>query len=532
MSVEIEATANRANVFLTRNSRSVNEGVVSGNFLDEDGNPHGGGYVTIWDRDDFSSSGYTFTDNDGNFTISGLPVGVELSLRIIPLWKEIAQLFMKFTIPDSKLRLLEDVRLESGVIITGQVSGLLFEADTFSMPVVAELLDSTTKEVIQRHEADRTTGRYSFTQVPRGDFLIRYTQNSPMVAPEQYGDGAFGFSSAELPSFKPVYWDGTKFGTTDVVNAVEVTVAGVALTGKNVTVTKGSTLFGSVSVATPDGKTKLTGTRQVAMTVFKKQSNEDWEELTTALISGYTQYEYQVVGLAEGEYKLQFSDIRRGNNALATSFNAEEFILGVGERRSYHHTMTAAPPEKSAEAFDLDDLAPDLLEQLRDEISVFVQPTSGAELEIFVGTEFAGDYVSAFANSTPVMLGTWQQVDSRGYIFVTPPSTLLPGEHRVAVQDARGVVFGWTPITIQKPSAAMAKATPSDSQLTSPPAMTNEGKQTEAKPKASLDSKPDGSIARTDPDNGLLPLIAAISLAILAGAIWIIRTRSPRRLRS
>jgi hypothetical protein len=532
ISVEIGTTANRANVFLTRNSRSVNEGVVSGNFLDEEENPHGGGYVTVWDRDDFSVSGHTNTDNDGNFTISGLPVGVELSLRIIPFWKEIAQLFMKFTIPDSKSWVLEDVSLQSGVIITGQVSGLLVEEDTFSLPVVAELLDSTTKEVIQRNEADRTTGRYSFTQVPRGDFLIRYTQNSPMVAPEQYGDGDFGFSSAELPSFKPVYWDGTKFGTTELADAIEVTVAGVALTGKNVTVTKGSTLFGSVSVATPDGETKLTGTRQVTMTVFKKQSNEDWEKLTTALISGYTQYEYQVVGLAAGEYKLQFSDIRRGNNALATSFNAEEIILEVGKRRSYNHTMTAAPPERSAEAFDLDDLAPDLLEQLRDEISVSAQPDSGAELEIFVGTEFAGEYVSAFANSTPVMLGTWQQVDSRGYISVTPPSTLLAGEHRIAVQDVRGVVFGWTPVTIQKPSAAKAKATPSDSQLASPLVMTNEGKQAESKPKVSLDSKPEGVIDRPGQADWYLPLIATISLAILAGATWIIRTRSPRRLRS
>jgi hypothetical protein len=109
---------------------------------------------------------------------------------------------------------------------------------------------------------------------------------------------------------------------------------------------------------------------------------------------------------------------------------------------------------------------------------------------------------------------------------------LLAGEHRIAVQDVRGVVFGWTPVTIQKPSAAKAKATPSDSQLASPLVMTNEGKQAESKPKVSLDSKPEGVIDRPGQADWYLPLIATISLAILAGATWIIRTRSPRRLRS
>jgi hypothetical protein len=531
---------------LTRNPQALNEGVVSGTLVDEFGNPHGSAIVDIWDRNNSSIWSYDITDNDGNFSVSGLPKGVELSLRVLPVWRELAQYLYKLVIPENDSLDPQILELEEGSSITGQVSGMLSSEDFIGYPVYAELLEIDSQEVIQRAYPDWLTGRYEFTQVPLGDYFIRYTQNSPPFAPERFGDGGSGYSGTELPSLKPVYWDGTKFGTTDITEAISVESDGLTVIGKNVTMSPGSSLVGSLSIATPDGESKLTGTREITVTVLKKVSEIDWKELTYSSISGYSKSTFQIAGLANGVYKLRFSDIRRGNNALATSFNggystlaeAPEIRVGdperpeIPERVVYSHTMTAAPPEQSAEAFDLDDLGSELLDQLRDEISVSAQPDSGAELEIFVGTEFAGEYVSAFANSTPVMLGTWQQVDSRGYISVTPPSSLLAGEHRIAVQDVRGVVFGWTPVTIQKPSAAKAKATPSDSQLASPLVISNEGKQAESKPKVSLDSKPEGVIDRPGQADWYLPLSAAISLFTLAGAIWMVRARSARRLRS
>jgi hypothetical protein len=539
MSVEVGTTANRANVFLTRNPQAVNEGVVSGTLLDEYAKPHGGGIVLIWDPSNLSVYRESLTDNDGNFTVADLPVGIDLSVRVTPWWGELAHYFTKLLIPESKSLSMGAHVLKMGSSITGQVSGLMTSEELYGYPVYVELLDRDSEKVIERAYTDWLTGRYEFTKVPPGEYLIRFTQNSPPFEPVRSGDGGF-YSGTELPSFKPVYWDGTKFGTTDISEAISVEANGITVIGKNVTMSQGSSIVGSLSIGTPDGESKLTGAREVTVTVLQKDPDNNWKELNSYSIAGYTKSTFQIAGLAEGIYKLRFSDIRRGNNALATSFNggystldeAPEISIGDAKRVVYNHTMTAAPPEKTAEAFDLDDLGSELLDQLKDEISVSVKSDSVAELEIFVGTEFAGEYVSAFANSTPVMLGTWQQVDSRGYISVTSPSTLLAGEHRIAVQDVRGVVFGWTPITIEKPIAAKAKSSPSESQLTSSQMITNESKKSVSKAQGSVDSKPEGAIEQPGQADWYLPLSAAISLFTLAGAIWMVRARFTRRLRS
>ena len=100
------------------------------------------------------------------------------------------------------------------------------------------------------------------------------------------------------------------------------------------------------------------------------------------------------------------------------------------------------------------------------------------------------------------------------------------------MQDVRGVVFGWTPITIEKPIAAKAKSSPSESQLTSSQMITNESKKSVSKAQGSVDSKPEGAIEQPGQADWYLPLSAAISLFTLAGAIWMVRARFTRRLRS
>jgi hypothetical protein len=119
-----------------------------------------------------------------------------------------------------------------------------------------------------------------------------------------------------------------------------------------------------------------------------------------------------------------------------------------GETKVENHTMEVGPPEMSAEAFDLDDLGAERLAELVNEISVPENASSGSEIDIFVGTEFSGEFVSAFANSTPVLLGNWRQVNAEGYITVSIPLELPEGSHRIAVQDAKGVVFGWAPLSV------------------------------------------------------------------------------------
>jgi hypothetical protein len=195
--------------------------------------------------------------------------------------------------------------------------------------------------------------------------------------------------------------------------------------------------------------------------------------------------------------------------------------------------MEVAPPQKSAEAFDLDDLGAEALAELKDLIDFSPNAAPGSELDIFVGTEFAGEFVSAFANSTPVVLGDWKQVDSRGYIRVTIPATLPAGSHRIATQDSRGVVFGWAPISIKAPDTVSAnpatnpaatKAKPADPKSSIAP----EGEVEEMKESAKKEEIVAAPAATDSSTDWLFPLAAGFLMIVVAGSAWVLRSRRGR----
>ncbi|QIM19196.1 LPXTG cell wall anchor domain-containing protein [Leucobacter coleopterorum] len=78
---------------------------------------------------------------------------------------------------------------------------------------------------------------------------------------------------------------------------------------------------------------------------------------------------------------------------------------------------------------------------------VGAQPTAvaGAQVKIFVGTQFAGKEVDVYVFSEPTYLGR-HKVDSDGNVTVTLPAGLT-GSHRLAVYDG-GELIGWNRIII------------------------------------------------------------------------------------
>jgi len=458
-SVEVGSEANRVNAILNRLLSAEASGQVSGQVYDEFGMGHGSAYVNIIGTDNYSHFGYAVTDNYGNFEINGLPVGVSLQMQINPSWNELASFFSEIMIPaESNSVELDPVNLVESATISGAVKGLPHGDSGSGVYVFAELVDKTTKRVIKTTWVDSGSGQYGFEQVPQGTFLIRYSQN-----PAEYmGYSDFVGPGNGVASVKPVYWNRTEFGTSDHFAASELEIEpGDTRRGINVSISLGASISGDVSVATSDAVRPLSGTRQVVVIAHMKQSNGTWIPVTRSTASGSNNSKFSVIGLAGGRYKLEFQDFRRGNNSLVTSYNggsssfeaAPEIVLVEGEQGIANHSMTIAPPEKSAEAFDLDDLGAEVLAQLKDEIVLGANAEPGSDLKIFVGTEFSGEFVSTFANSTPVLLGDWEQVDSRGYITVTIPATLPAGSHRIAVQDSGSTVFGWAPIRIEGPEA-------------------------------------------------------------------------------
>jgi hypothetical protein len=529
MSVEVTTEANRANVLLFKTSSFQGwEGVVSGQVLDENGDPHGNARIEIFNPDDYFFQQQGTTDNEGNFEISGLPEETNLFYKIIPWWKEIAIAIGDFIIgATGRNDLANPIELDLGSSISGQVKNIPQGVEV--KKIHAELVDAVDGTFVHSAEVDLETGQYVIGQVPAGSYKVRFTQNAN-------GSGWSEFAIDSV-SMKPVYWNNSALGTPDIAAASIINVvAEVPVTSKDVTFSNGSIIQGSVSISTENGPIPLSGARSIWVDLFKKDSAGDWKYVTWSELSARSNYSFQFVGLAPGEYRIQFIDSRTGNNSLVMNFNggaetleeAPAIELGDAELLVANHSMAIAPPETSAEAFDLDSLTAAQLAELKDAISLEPESAPGSELEVFVGNEFAGNFVAAFANSTPVVLGDWKQVDSRGYIKVTIPTTLPAGSHRIGVLDSQGTVFGWAPISIKAPTVTIAS--PSETTKAKPKAskgVVDEEPEVEEKETSVTEEAPIAAPSVADSSSGdwLLPLAGGFLLIAAVGSVLALRSR-------
>lgn len=541
MSVEIGTGANRINALLTE--IPVNSGTITGTVLDDRGIPLAGANVEVWNTNDSSLGGFAQTNSEGNYSLENLPSGIPLNFRVMPSWDlryEVSSYLSSVTLNSSNPSDVIDVQLEPAAFITGTVSGIPTSGNV--PPMSVELIDSAAGTVMNVASVRAENGVYTFASVPAGNYLIRYTQRANY---QGYSGGGWGFASggseSEVISLKPVYWDGTTNGTSDKTQAGVIAVsAGGRVSGKSVTVTPGSSITGTVFIKTPDGESRLTGTRSVLVYIYQKQANGSWEQVGyPEAANGYTNSEIRISGLGAGRYKLKFEDSRKGNNSLSTVYNggavtlngAPEIVVADGATSSVSQSLSVAPPERSAEAIDLDDLGQQLPE-LENQITVENELSIGSEESVYVGVEFAGEYVSAFANSTPTTLGGWKQVDSNGYISVVIPADLESGSHRVAVQDANLKVIGWSSVTISNSgndagvlSYSQRKATSSAGETESTSAATSSASKKTPADQAEVAAE---TVPDSQSETNNIWLLYALSAALLlgiAGAIWLFRSR-------
>jgi hypothetical protein len=542
VNVDVTSEANRANILLYKKDASGGWeswlGSVSGEVLDENGDFHANAELQVYDPFSlFGNYAFTKTDNEGKFEIRDLPTDMFLFLKVIPLWSELAVLVQRFMIGDSNTEDLGTLDLNPATSISGEVLDLPQGSGVRAITV--ELLDSDGA-LVNSGQVDQSSGRYVISQVPVGTYKLRFTQNSNVAY-----DSEFSENSA---SMKPVYWNNTAYGTADIngqgtnVEVLAVSNGGplVPVINKNVSFSGGSAIEGLVSLATQKGEIPLSGSRLIWADLWKKNQQGGWAYYSFREISAETNYRFQFVGLPAGAYKIEFTDTRSGSNALSKNFNggfstrdqAPEITVGDAQSVTANHTMTIAPPEKSAEAFDLDDLGAEALAQLKDEITLSPDAAPGSELDIFVGTEFAGEFVSTFANSTPVLLGDWKQVDSRGYITVTIPKTLPAGSHRIAAQDSRGVVFGWAPLSINAPDAVSANPSTNPAATKAKPAApkgSDNSDPEEEKKETAKEEEIVAAPAATDfSSDWLFPLAGGFLMLVVAGSAWVLRSRRGR----
>jgi hypothetical protein len=73
----------------------------------------------------------------------------------------------------------------------------------------------------------------------------------------------------------------------------------------------------------------------------------------------------------------------------------------------------------------------------------------GETIEVLVGSEYAGQWVSAWLSPRPTQLGEWHQVSSQGTIEIVVPSHHPLGARDLVVQNADDEVVGWTDLRVQ-----------------------------------------------------------------------------------
>ncbi|MDH6238665.1 carboxypeptidase regulatory-like domain-containing protein [Aurantimicrobium minutum] len=538
MSVEILGGSNRVNALLSPIEQF--EGSIEGVILDDRGIALPGATVQVWSPKDPFIGGSTQTDAEGRYRLDGIPTNIPLNFKVNPSWD------LRYEVSaENRIISLEgdetiNVQLQQASYISGVVSGI---PGTGNVPQVsAELVDTTTGTVVSVDAVDSDNGNYSLTSVPPGSYHLRFTQRANYEGFNGGGGWGFASSEGEQISLRPVYYDGTTDGTENRAQASTIHIqAGDRISGKSVTLLAGSSIHGTVFVETPDGPSRLTGTRSVQVTVFKKQTDGSWEEIGyPESANGFSNSNFNVYGLGQGIYKLRFDDSRRGNNSLERIYNggattfaqAPEINVGEAESVNVSQTLFAAPPERSAEAFDLDELGQDQLEQLRDQINIENDLSAGSEESIYVGVEFAGEYVSAFANSTPTSLGGWKQVDSSGYIKVVIPADFVEGSHRIAVQDANLQIIGWSAVTVSTSDSEAGVLVYSPRKAVNnnvAPVVEAPTKEELNKSSASASGEDSAEIAplnsmETENNIWIMYIFGSALLLSATGAIWLIRS--------
>jgi hypothetical protein len=542
MTAEIGSEANRVNALLQ--PKNTYGGTITGRILDDRGLPLPGANVQVWDPTNSDLGGYASTNSRGDYTLLGIPTGSPLSFRVSPGYNIddlVASHFETVTFPQGSTTLTKNATLSAAGVISGQVSGIPSRGNV--PPVFAELIDAASGNIVTNTYVDASrAGTFSIPSLPAGSYKIRFTQQPAASFYTGSGGGASsGGDESELISLKPVYFDGSLNGATNEEDATTIVLAsGGTRSDLTVTMTAGAAIVGDVSIQSPDGALPLRGTRGVTVTLYKQSAVGGWSAIGyPTSVNGYTLSKLSIAGLSPGNYKLKFEDTQKGNNALSTVYNGGSSSLSGApvisvsgiSWKAINQTMKIAPPERSAEAFDLDDLGAASLAELQNQITVDSEVSLGNSESIFVGTELAGEYVSVFANSTPTNLGGWKQVDSDGYISVTIPVDLEQGLHRIAVQDANLRVIGWSAVVISASETEAGvleysprKAVSNTEKVVAENPTSSTLKKTSTPTEKSIEVAAQNSVA---PENNVW-LMYVLGLALLlgvAGAFWLLRSR-------
>ncbi len=390
---------------------------------------------------------YVLTDADGVFEMSGLAVGEwDVTIGGDSFETAPADLTVTLTALDPVVEL--DVVLGAANMITGFIDLSTVPTDgTYGLELL--VFDAATGAIRGWGSINLVTGTYFTTALADGEYVVMLRTSNAFLDP-----GAFSVS--------PAFWVASvPTGSANFDEASVIALSGgEVVSGVDFSVSQGASISGRVSVATADAVVDLAPGTIVEVVAYRR-AGDTWMlvPLLNDIVSSYSDGEYSLVGLSPGDYRLEFYDYYGGDRALATTYNgggtvfdeAPIITVGEGDQLTGRDVVMSVPrPAVPPSTLVLDDLGDDI-NGFEGQIGIPSNPTEGDTVTITIDDEFAGEWVSVWANSAPTRIGDWARVTANGTVAVTLPAGLV-GAHRIAVQDAEGMLVGWAPVTIARKS--------------------------------------------------------------------------------
>jgi hypothetical protein len=231
----------------------------------------------------------------------------------------------------------------------------------------------------------------------------------------------------------------------------------------DVTMRVGGTIGGHVDVSAPGGDVPFPDGSLVVPTV-QQQVGTSWVDwLNNTAFAGNGASDYQVNGLPPGHYRLKFEDTNEGVRTYETQWWSSTNSAGISTPDASSVISLAAGQvvtDKDAHMQipvpTTDPTAPADTTTNGDNISAPDQVTQGQNVTVNVGSDLAGDWVSVWGHSSPVLLGTWAQVSASGTVTVPVPTSLPAGSHNLIAQTSDGTLLGSVPLSITAVPTSLA----------------------------------------------------------------------------
>lgn len=332
----------------------------------------------------------------------------------------------------------------------------------FSKPAEVEITSGGTQTIeLALLAADSTiTGR---VVDPSGNG-VPDVRLGALLMESEYGGGSYGQTDADgyysLPGTAAGRWRVSVAAdsawelaviTVDVEAASTTTALDLVLTPRTT-----GTISGLVGTSDGIPESEIGGVFDVCVTVVEPDGTPVPDANTVT--GGDSYYHFW---LEPGDYTVFFEDCdleRQSHRYQSTYLGGSATLAGATivtvetavdlwlDTTYFEPQMNLPEPDQDARPVRTRDLQ----SADRDLVEVPSTLRRGETAEIHVGTEYTGQWVSAWLHSRPTQLGDWHQVSPEGTIVITVPRSHPLGMHELVVQDADDEVIGWTELRVRQ----------------------------------------------------------------------------------